>query len=235
MGKTSLALTLIDLLCSQGVQCMFASIEMPRSAICQRFITLYSGVPFNDVPAAAVSTPIMSALSRFAQLPLFIEDGNLTVEQLAAKVRVAKRRWGIRVLVVDYVQLMRSSSATQKRGDRRMEVGEVSTTLNEIKRELEIPVIALAQLSREQEKRGNKPKFSDLKESGDLEQDADLIAFLYESSDDREHNDTDEESAEPQWRRLSLDIAKQRNGRTGHIPLHFERRRMRFFEYVGHD
>ena len=139
---------------------------------------------------------------------------------------MAKRRWGIKVIVVDYLQFLRSSEARKRRGDRRIEVGEISRQLKNLSRDLELPVIVLAQLSRDQDKRGTRPKLSDLKESGDIEQDADMVGLLYESGDDADMNDSKSD-----YKRLSLDIAKQRNGKTGQLSLAFEKNRMQFSDW----
>ena len=230
-GKTSLAPTLINQLARlDNIPTMFGSIEMPSPAVIQRLVSMLTGFEYNRIPEMAVSPSVQAAISQIAQMPMIIEDGNVTVEALAAKARIAKRRWGIKAIFVDYVQYLTSSEARKKRADRRIEVGEISRRLKGISRDLEIPVIALAQLSREQDKRGSKPKLSDLKESGDLEQDADLVGLLYQSQDDYDVNH-DEYGNERDERRLSLEIAKQRNGRTGHIPLKFDAKRMQFSEW----
>lgn len=227
VGKTSLALSMLNQLCRiQEVPCMFASIEMPSEAVVQRLVSMLTGIAFNDIAAQATARAVNFALSQIAQCPLFIEDGNITVEQLAAKAAVAKRRWGIKVIVVDYLQFLRSSEARKRRGDRRIEVGEISRQLKNLSRDLELPVIVLAQLSRDQDKRGTRPKLSDLKESGDIEQDADMVGLLYESGDDADMNDSKSD-----YKRLSLDIAKQRNGKTGQLSLAFEKNRMQFSDW----
>lgn len=227
VGKTSLAISLIEKLAlQQNVPCLFASIEMPTAAVVRRMVSMLTGIEFNALPMNAQRA--MTAVNQIQSAPLYIEDGNISIEELAAKARVAQRRWGIKVIFVDYIQFLKSSEVRAKRGDRRIEVGEISRQLKNISRDLEVPVIALAQLSRDQEKRGSKPRLSDLKETGDIEQDADLVGLLYESAEDADGNFEDEPA-----KRISLDIAKQRNGRTGFIPLEFEKTRMRFSEWRG--
>jgi replicative DNA helicase len=224
VGKTALALSLINNLCRiKEVPTLFASIEMPAPAVCQRLVSMLTGIPYNEIPAKAMSMPVKTSLMQIAKMPLIIEDGNLSIEQLSAKVRTAKRRWGIKLVFVDYVQFLRCDEIRKNRGDRRMEVGEISRQLKNLSRSLEIPIITLAQLNRDQDKRGSAPRLSDLKETGDLEQDADLVGLLYQSTDDKDDDDGS-------IKRLTLDIAKQRNGRTGQISLSFDGARMQFSE-----
>ena len=232
VGKTSFALSLINRLAvDEKLPLLFASIEMSSASVIQRLVTMRSGIAYNDVVKRAGTERINHAIMDIASAPLVIEDGNISIEQLEAKARISIRRYGIRALFVDYLQFLHSTEVRKRRGDRRLEVAEISRVCKGISREHKIPVVVLAQIGRDQEKRGSKPRLSDLKEAGDIEQDADLVAFLYESKEDQDFNEENTEN----WRRVSCNVAKQRNGRTGHVPLLFEPNRMKFHEGGNND
>lgn len=156
-----------------------------------------------------------NAMGVLAEAPIYIDDTpGLSILDIRTRARRLKMSHGIRMLVVDYLQLAHSHRKTE---GRTQEVQEISQGLKLIARELKIPVIALSQLSRAVEQRGTKrPQLSDLRESGSIEQDADVVMFLWRENDE-------------QLERVNLSIEKHRNGATGTVPLYFRGERIKFF------
>jgi replicative DNA helicase len=167
----------------------------------------------------------MNALS---EAPMYIDDTpNISTMELRTKARRLQAESGLDLVIVDYLQLMQA--ATQSRDANRVqEVSEISRGLKALARELSVPVIALSQLSRQPEMRESKePRLSDLRESGAIEQDADLVLFLYREKDKPgEEQDADGEV-------INLKLAKHRNGPTGDLQLWFKKRQTRFVSYAG--
>ena len=155
------------------------------------------------------------AMGVLAEAPIFIDDTpGLSVMEMRTRARRLQMEHKIRLLVVDYMQLAHSRNLE----NRVQEVSEISQALKNLARELDIPVLAISQLSRAVEARGEpRPQLSDLRESGSIEQDADLVMFLYrEDPDDKEN--------------INLFVAKHRNGPTGEFPFHFRGDRTKFYE-----
>ncbi|OAB40990.1 replicative DNA helicase [Paenibacillus macquariensis subsp. defensor] len=169
-----------------------------------------------------------SAVSVLGETNIFIDDSPvLTVHEIRNKCRRLKKKHGLGLIVIDYLQLIAGSG---KRGEnRQQEVSEISRTLKQIARELEVPVVALSQLSRGVEQRQDKrPMMSDLRESGSIEQDADIVAFLYR--DDYYNQDTEKKNI------IEIIIAKQRNGPVGTVELVFLKNFNKFVNYErAHD
>jgi replicative DNA helicase len=167
------------------------------------------------------------AAGEISGAPLFIDDtSGLSILQLRARARRMWQQHQIKLLVVDYLQLL-SSETRRAKDNRQQEISEISSGIKALAKELGLPVIILSQLNREIEKdKARKPKLSDLRESGAIEQDADLVGLLYKPSggDDEESVPRDEPGGVP----VSLLIAKQRNGPTGDVPLTFLKRFTRF-------
>ena len=155
---------------------------------------------------------------------LLIDDtSNLSVTALRAKARRLKQRHGIKMILIDYLQLMNAGSRVES---RQQEISIISRSLKALAKELELPVVALSQLNRGVENRdGNRPRMSDLRESGAIEQDADVIAMLHRED---YYNETEENRG-----LAELIVAKQRNGPTGNIKLRFVKQFMRFESYTG--
>jgi replicative DNA helicase len=154
-----------------------------------------------------------------ASAPLFIDDSaGLSILQMRAKARRMHQQHGIKLLVIDYLQLLHSTAARAKES-RQQEIADISGGIKALAKELNIPVIVLAQLNRELEKdKSRKPRLSDLRESGSIEQDADLVGLLYKPSvDDEEGGGSGDQDSRP----VNLLIAKQRNGPTGDVNLTF--------------
>ena len=179
-----------------------------------------------------------------ASVPLYIDDtGGISVAQLAARARRLKRQKGLDLLVVDYLQLLSGSS---KKGENRVqELTEITTGLKALAKELSVPIIALSQLSRQVENRDDKrPQLADLRESGSIEQDADVVLFIYREEyylKNKEPKPGTEEhfkwqaEREQVHGRAEVIIGKQRHGPTGTVPLHFDADITRFSNLASED
>lgn len=191
MGKTSFAVNIAQnasgkLLSgdNRGAAVGIFSLEMSADQLAGRMLASAAGISSHQIASGQLSDAdfrrLTEAASQLAELPLYIDDTpQLSVNALRARARRMKRQYGIGLLVVDYLQLMQGSKASSS-DNRVQEVSEISQGLKTIARELNVPVIALSQLSRAVESRDNKrPQLSDLRESGSIEQDADLVIFLY--------------------------------------------------------
>lgn len=225
MGKTAFALNLLrHALATEnpGSNGILASCEMGRDAIVRRMVCEHAGVSANEVRrigAWGVSRERIQAAETFvSSLPLTIDDQPAqSIMHLRSQALREKRKRGLSIIVVDYLQLMRVPNAE----NRLQEVSEISRGLKNLARELEIPVVALSQLSRRVEQTEQKrPSLSDLRESGSIEQDADQVIFLYRPSY-YEKEPTDLTLCE-------VIISKNRNGPTGFVNVNFDAPTMRF-------
>lgn len=232
MGKTSLAMNMaehvaIDLKLPVGV----FSLEMTAESLVLRMMCSRAEVNLRDVREGFLAERdfprLTQAAGEIAGAPLVIDDtSGLSILQLRARARRMWQQHQIKLLVVDYLQLLNSETRRGK-DNRQQEISEISSGIKALAKELEIPIIVLAQLNREIEKdKARKPKLSDLRESGAIEQDADLVGLLYKPSgnDEEESVPRDEPGGVP----ISLLVAKQRNGPTGDVPLVFLKRFTRF-------
>ena len=170
---------------------------------------------------------LTSSAGKMSSAPLFIDDTpGLSILQLRARARRMWQQHGVKLFVVDYLQLLHSTSRRAQE-NRQQEIAEISSGIKALAKELAVPVIVLAQLNRELEKdKSRKPRLSDLRESGAIEQDADLVALLYKPS-----SGEDDDSAPVQEQdavAVNLLIAKQRNGPTGDVNLTFLKTYTRF-------
>ena len=213
----------------------FFSLEMSSEQLANRILAAEARIRSHELLSGKLSEGdfkrFLEVARELEQIPLHIDDTPaLTIAQLAARARRLKRRHGLDVLVIDYLQLVRPAS-TRDQG-RVNEVSEISQGLKAIAKELDIPVIALSQLSRKVEDRDDKrPQLSDLRESGSIEQDADVVMFVYRESyyHDRQKPTEDDEKF-PDWMakaeklhgRAEVIIGKQRHGPIGTVDLHFE-------------
>ena len=174
-----------------------------------------------------------AAAERVSKCNLYIDDSpGIKINDIVAKSRKLKSEHGLKMIVIDYLQLITSSS--KNRENRQQEVSEISRTLKALARELEVPVISLSQLSRSVEQRPNKrPMMSDLRESGAIEQDADIVSFIYR--EDYYKNNEDNKTEETGL--TEIIIAKHRNGATGEVNLAFEKNYSRFSDlaHIGPD
>lgn len=223
MGKTSLALNLATNSALNGYSVGVFSLEMAAEQLTLRLLSTESGIAHHNIRNATITSDEWVALTNvaahLADLKIFIDDAaGLTIMDLRTKARKLKAEHNIDLLVVDYLQMLNSS---KKHENRHQEVSEISRSLKALAKELGVPVIALSQLSRAVDSRMDKrPMLSDLRESGAIEQDADVIMFLYR---DIVYNP---ETENPNL--AELIIGKQRNGPTGTIQLNFIRELTKF-------
>jgi replicative DNA helicase len=230
MGKTSLAMNIaeyvsVDLKLPVGV----FSLEMTADSLVLRMLTSRARVNMRKVKEGFMSEQdfpkLTGAAGKLANAPLFIDDtAGLSILQLRAKARRMWQQYGIKLFVIDYLQLLHS---TARRADnRQQEIADISNGIKGLAKELKVPVIVLSQLNREMERDKNRrPRMSDLRESGSIEQDADLIGLLYDPNKGDEDDGPREESDSKQ---VTLIIAKQRNGPTGDVNLTFFKSYTRF-------
>ena len=230
MGKTSLAMNIaehvaIDLRLPVGV----FSLEMTSASLVLRMLCSRSRVNLRSIREGFLAErdfpKLTSAAGKLASAPLFIDDsGGLSIIQLRAKARRMHQQYGIKLFVIDYLQLLHSTA--RRAENRQQEIADISSGIKSLAKELDVPIIVLSQLNRELEKDKNrKPRMSDLRESGSIEQDADVIGLLYKpSAEDEESAVQQEQEAQP----VNLLIAKQRNGPTGDVHLTFLKSFTRF-------
>jgi len=230
MGKTALA-TNIALNLAAGaeqVPILFFSLEMSKEQLVQRILCCEAKINSKKLREGILSdkeiAKLLLAAGQLEKVPIFVDDTpSLTVFELRARARRLKAKEDIKLIIIDYLQLMKGTRRTE---NRQQEITEISASLKSLARELNVPVIAISQLSRATEQRENKkPHLSDLRESGSIEQDADLVLFLYR--EDYYNNE------DPDIQGISeIIIAKQRNGPTGSVNLTFIKEFTRFENYT---
>ena len=223
----------------------FFSLEMSAEQLATRIVSEQTEVPSSKIRRGEITETDFEKLSYCAQemqkMPLFIDEtGGISIAQLAARARRLKRQRGLDLMIIDYIQLMQGSSRTQ--GNRVQEITEITTGLKALAKELNVPIIALSQLSRQVESREDKrPQLSDLRESGSIEQDADVVLFVYREEYYLERLEPKEGTEEwVKWDQNMRDargkaeviIAKQRHGPTGTARLSFEGQFTRFSDLV---
>lgn len=256
MGKTAFSLNMAEQIAFGGrtpwesskgakpVAVGIFSLEMSRGSLVQRLLSSRSGVDSAKLRSGQVSESefrkLSDAAAELADAPMIIDDTpGMTVLTLRAKARRMKQRHDIGCIVIDYLQLL--SSPGSARDSRQVEVSEISRSIKALARELKVPVICLAQLNRGAEQReGNRPRMSDLRESGSIEQDADVVALLHRESYyhrgdpawDPNNPEFDEENRE-KLNLAELILAKQRNGPTGTVKLVWDSSVVRFKNHDG--
>lgn len=221
MGKTSLGLTLALNAASSGTPCGIFSLEMSRQAVCQRILAMRSGVDLHRIRSGSLTEQdvvrLRLAAESSALASLHIDDSaGLTMFDLRRNTRHLVRERNVGMVVVDYLQLVRASSSANR--PRHQEVQEISAHLKDLAMRTGIPIIVMSQLNRKPEERvGNRPRMSDLRESGAIEQDADVVILLHR--EDYYHK-TDPEYTETN--QLEVIVDKQRNGPTGTVQLYWD-------------
>ena len=250
MGKTSFILNTVNSLILQGKGVAFFSLEMPAEQLMLRLLSIQTSIPLQKLRVGDMNddqwSNLNGAIDRMNDAKLFVDDqGSININQLRSKLRKLKNQHPeIEVAVIDYLQIMQGIGSQ----DRHLQVSEISRGLKMLARELEMPIVALSQLNRGLESRNDKrPMLSDIRESGSIEQDADIILFvyrddvyLYKEEKEREkaaraegkeftstYIEKEEEDAE-------IIIGKQRNGPTGHVKLIFQKKLTRFIDTPGY-
>lgn len=227
MGKTAFAMSIALSAARNGFSTGIFSLEMSAEQLTLRLLSTESGISHHNIRNATISSDewidLTNVAAQLAEMKVFIDDtAMLNIMDLRAKARKLKTEHGLQFLVVDYLQLLHS---TKKHENRHQEVSDISRSLKALAKELNIPIVALSQLSRAVDSRMDKrPMLSDLRESGAIEQDADLIMFLYR---DVVYNPETENSAGAE-----LIIGKQRNGPTGTVYMNFIREITKFEDSV---
>ena len=257
MGKTSLATNIafscaqryirdtedgIDLTKSAGAPTAFFSLEMSADQLATRILAEQSGISAENLRVGKISQQEFRQLARAAaelsSLPLYIDDTpGLTIAALRARARRLKRQKGIGMIVVDYLQLLQGSGRSSN-DNRVQEISEISRGLKQLAKELDLPVLALSQLSRAVEQREDKrPQLSDLRESGSIEQDADIVMFVYredyylagkQPADGHPDFMAWQEEMNRVYGTAELIIGKQRHGSTGKVRMRFDSRITKF-------
>lgn len=224
VGKTAFAVNILDNVARSGIPTLMASLEQRRKEIAGRLLAMASGVPMHKFSRGSRIEPMdAEALAReagndrLAGCPIYLDDAP---DQSAAHVLAASRRavakLGAALVVVDYLQLMRPESSTE---NRTQQVGTMARRMKLMARECDVPVILLAQLNRDNERERRCPRLSDLRDSGEIEQHADVVLFL--------HREPDLNANDAVWP-IDVVVAKQRNGPVGTVRLSYRRPVTRF-------
>src|SRR6184192_40707 len=230
MGKTALAMNIAEYVAiNEKLPVGVFSLEMSSQQLVQRLLCSRARVNLQRVRDGFLGErdfpSLTAAASKLAEAKIFIDDSpSLEILELRAKARRLKAQQDVELVLIDYLQLLRSATRRAKE-NRQLEISEISAGLKALAKELNIPVIVVAQLNRQPEARsGGKPRLSDLRESGSIEQDADLVGLLVRP----EIYEEDEEARAEKEGEAELIIAKQRNGPVGEIPLTFLKEFTRF-------
>ncbi|HGY91577.1 MAG TPA: replicative DNA helicase [Planctomycetes bacterium] len=227
VGKTTFAINCaLNMALRHGKSVAFFSLEMSKEQIAANMLCALAEVKSNHLRRGNLSesewNKILDAAGRLHELSIFIDDTpGLSPTVLRGKARRLKRKNQIDCIIIDYLQLMEAPSAE----NRQQQISTISRGLKALARDLSVPIISLSQINRAAEKEDRRPRMSDLRESGAIEQDADLIMFLHDPA----YQKGDEGSEAPNGaREVELILAKQRNGPTGKISLQFARDIMKF-------
>ena len=246
MGKTSFILNTVNSLVTKGKGVAFFSLEMPAEQLMLRMLSIQTSIPLQKLRVGDLTDEqngyLNDAIARMSNAKFFVDDqGSININQLRSKLRKLKSQHPeIELAVIDYLQIM-SGIGNQ---DRHLQVSEISRGLKMLARELNIPIVALSQLNRGLESRNDKrPMLSDIRESGSIEQDADIILFVYrddvylykeekerEKAAKAEGKEFVSEYVEKEEEDAEIIIGKQRNGPTGHVKLVFQKKLTRFVD-----
>ena len=233
VGKTSLALNIAQhAAIRENKKVGVFSLEMSKEQLALRLLSAESGINPRPLQTGFVDETDWSKIARvmndMATAPMWIDDSPvLSVMELRTKARrLEAEQHGLDLVIVDYLQLMQASTPS-KDANRVQEVSEISRGLKQLARELKVPVLALSQLSRGVEQRGSaEPRLSDLRESGSIEQDADVVIFLYREG---------EQNTEAEVDLVKAKVAKHRNGPIGEVPLQFRKANTRFYTVAARE
>ena len=231
MGKTAFALNLAHNAAYKAEEPVaIFSLEMPAEQLVQRVICSMGGIEGSSMRTGEIlktnANKYYAAAERVSKCNMYIDDSpGIKINDIVAKSRKLKSEHGLRMIVIDYLQLI--TTASKNKENRQQEVSEISRTLKALARELEVPVISLSQLSRSVEQRPNKrPMMSDLRESGAIEQDADIVAFLYRDDYYRKEGEEPENAIEDNT--IEVILEKNRAGARGTVKLLFQKEYNKF-------
>ena len=240
MGKTAFVLNIAKnmSISSAHKHVAFFSLEMSREQLVQRLLCSTALVDSAKLRTGRISTQkewdqLASAASVLMDAPLFIDDTpGVSVSEIRSKCRRLKAEQGLDIIMIDYLQLMQAKNTLRNGDNRQQEISEISRSLKSLARELNVPVIALSQLSRSVEARqDHRPLLSDLRESGSLEQDADMVSFLFRPA----YYDRDMEDDNPQKNETEIILAKNRNGPVDTVKLLFAGQFTLFYELTNQE
>jgi replicative DNA helicase len=232
MGKTALAMNIAEhVAMNVGKAVAVFSLEMSSQQLVQRLLCSRAKVDLQRVRNGFLSDRdfpnLTAAAAKLAAAKMFIDDTpGLSIMELRAKARRMKSQYDIQLVVIDYLQLLRSTSR-RAQDNRQLEISEISGGIKALAKELDLPIIVIAQLNRQPDaraKEGGRPRLSDLRESGSIEQDADVVGLLVRP----EYYETDDDARQEKAGEAELILAKQRNGPTGEIALTFLKEYTRF-------
>jgi replicative DNA helicase len=233
VGKTSFALNIAEHAAAHDKKTVgLFSLEMSKEQLVLRLLSSVASIDSQRLRSGFLDemdfTRMAPAMNTLSEAPIYIDDTpNITTMELRTKARRLQAETGLDLVIVDYLQLMQAST-TSRDANRVQEVSEITRGLKALARELKVPVIALSQLSRQPEMRESRePRLSDLRESGSIEQDADLVMFLWR---EKERAGEDQDAS---GEVIKLKLAKHRNGPTGEIDLWFKKAQTRFVNYAG--
>lgn len=265
MGKSSLAMTIAlnaarayrpirdesgRIVDAEGAVVGVFSLEMSREQLATRIVSEQTRINSSDLRKGNINRDayinvVVPATQLLMELPLFIDDTPaISIAQLRSRARRLKRQHGLGLIIVDYIQLMRPSG-TRRTENRVQELTEITQGLKAVAKELNVPILALSQLSRAVEQRDDKrPQLSDLRESGSIEQDADVVMFIYREAYYEQKNKPDENvdpvghsewmrKMAPIWNKAEVIIGKQRHGPTGTVDLFFDANYTTFRNWDG--
>ena len=231
IGKTAFSLTIsLNIIKYSKLPVLVFSLEMSKEQIMYRLLSMESNVSQSRLRSGKLSktdwTKLNKIIKLLSKLPLFVDDSSdLAVQEIRTKIKTILFQYPtIGLVIIDYLQLMQTPISNN--GNRAQELSQITRALKNLAREFNIPIIALSQLSRNIETRTDKrPILSDLRESGSIEQDADLVLMLYQNE-----SNNPEPSSDNINKVIDLIIAKQRNGPTGNLQLKFDKKRTKYLE-----
>lgn len=239
MGKTAFVLSMArNMAVDFQIPVAVFSLEMSSVQLVQRLIASETEIDAEKLRKGNLADhelhQLHQRISKISEAPIFIDDTPaLSVFELRAKCRRLKAQHGIQMVIIDYLQLM-TTGGESKAGNREQEISTISRSIKQIAKELDVPVIALSQLSRQVETRGGdkRPLLSDLRESGAIEQDADIVAFIYRAE---YYGINEDANGQPTHGKAEIIIAKHRNGSLEDVPLRFIGRLAKFANLDGFD
>ena len=224
VGKTSFAMNIVENVALQGYSCAVFSLEMGKDQLVQRMLCSVAGVSMENALKGKMNKTewlkIAKAREMLSNAKIYIDDSAMiTPQQVLSKCRRLKSKVGLDLVMIDYIQLM-SAEKNSKSDNRQQEISEISRMLKILAKEVNVPVLALSQLNRAVESRKGRPQLADLRESGAIEQDADIVMFIHRP----DKNATDKEKAEGkvQPNVAEIILEKHRSGPTGVVKLYFK-------------